>query len=225
MAGIDEVGRGALAGPVVAACVIFAPPVSRLAQAGIADSKSLSPAKRTFLAGLIRQEALHVSLGWATVDEVNGKNVRGATFLAMSRAYGLIPSHLSEDPSFFLAVDGRDRVPGVLAPQVPVVGGDRKILSVAAASIVAKVARDGYMDELDLLFPGYLFSKHKGYGTEDHRAAILRLGLSPHHRPLFCRKISVRQLPHPEVWSLKIQTPDALGADRFTGSLKEGQDS
>jgi ribonuclease HII len=177
---------------VVAACVIFEPPVSRLFRTGIADSKSLSPAKRTFLAGLIRQEALHVSLGWATVDEVNCKNVRGATFLAMSRAFHLIPPHLSDDPSLFLAVDGRDRVPEISTRQIPVIGGDRKILSVAAASIVAKVARDGYMGELDALFPGYLFSEHKGYGTEDHRSAILRLGLSPHHRPLFCRKLSVQ---------------------------------
>ena len=187
--GVDEVGRGALAGPVVAACVIFDPPVSRLSSLGIADSKSLSPERRAFLSRLIHQEAAHLCLGWATVEEVNEKNVRRATFLAMARAFELLPPSIRRDPRLCVTVDGRDRIPDLDVHQVAVVGGDRKILSVAAASVVAKVARDGYMEKLDGLIPGYEFSKHKGYGTEEHRVAILRLGLSPHHRPLFCRKL------------------------------------
>lgn len=195
MAGVDEVGRGALAGPVVAACVIFDPPVSRFSQLGIADSKSLSPDRRAFLSRLIHQEAAHVSLGWATVDEVNEKNVRRATFLAMTRAFLLLPASLRKDSRLCITVDGRDRIPDLNVHQITVVGGDRTVLSVAAASVVAKVARDGYMETLDELSPGYGFTKHKGYGTEEHRMAILRLGLSPHHRPLFCRKVLTQANP------------------------------
>ncbi|MGC8528573.1 MAG: ribonuclease HII [Leptospirillia bacterium] len=189
MAGVDEVGRGPLAGPVVAACVVFNSPVSRLARLGIADSKSLTPDRREELSRLIHLEAAHVTLGWSSVDEVNELNVRQATFLAMNRALQQLPDFLMKDPRLCVAVDGRDKIPGVGVHQRTVVGGDRIILSIAAASIVAKVARDSYMEELDTLFPGYDFIKHKGYGTEAHRNAILRLGLSPQHRPLFCRKL------------------------------------
>ena len=182
-------GRGALAGPVVAACVIFDSPVARFSPCGIADSKSLSPGRRAFLSRLIHQEAIYVSLGWATSDEVNEKNVRGATFLAMARAYLLLPPSVRGDPRLCIAVDGRDTIPDLNVPQVGIVRGDRTVLSIAAASVVAKVARDAYMENLDALSPGYSFAKHKGYGTEEHRMAILRLGLSPHHRPLFCRKL------------------------------------
>ncbi|MCL5954071.1 MAG: ribonuclease HII [Nitrospirae bacterium] len=187
--GVDEVGRGPLAGPVVAACVFFSAPVSRLSRLGIADSKSLSSDRRDELSRLIHTEADHVSLGWSSVDEVNELNVRQATFLAMNRALQQLPPFLMRDSRLCVAVDGRDKIPGVEIQQRTVVGGDRTVLSVAAASIVAKVARDSYMEKLDALFPGYGFAKHKGYGTEEHRNAILRLGLSPHHRPLFCRKL------------------------------------
>jgi len=145
--GVDEVGRGPLAGPVVAACVFFSAPVSRLSRLGIADSKSLSSDRRDELSRLIHTEADHVSLGWSSVDEVNELNVRQATFLAMNRALQQLPPFLMRDSRLCVAVDGRDKIPGVEIQQRTVVGGDRTVLSVAAASIVAKVARDSYMEK------------------------------------------------------------------------------
>ncbi|EQD24668.1 MAG: ribonuclease HII [Nitrospirae bacterium] len=186
--GVDEVGRGALAGPVTAACVVFPPPVARFAGFGIGDSKSISREKREALSRWITENALHTAFGWASVEEIEQLNIRGATLLSMKRAVRTLPGSLFSDHGVLLALDGMDRLPDCPFPQRAIVGGDREILSIAAASILAKVARDRYMAEIDSLSPEYRFRTHKGYGTEEHREAIRRHGLSRHHRALFCRK-------------------------------------
>ena len=188
MAGVDEVGRGALAGPVTAACVVFPPPVGKFAGYGINDSKLLSPEKREALSRWIMGNAIHTSLGWATVEEVDHHNIRNATLLSMGRALQTLSESLCGSPSILLAIDGKDLLPESPFPQRAIVGGDQDILSIAAASILAKVARDSYMIELDAKYPEYRFRSHKGYGTDEHRDAIRKYGLSQHHRALFCRK-------------------------------------
>ena len=177
-AGVDEAGRGPLAGPVVAAAVILD---DVQAVVGLADSKRLSPAKREALALEIRAGSVAWGLGWADAAEVDALNVLQATFLAMRRALIALrarPSHV--------IVDG-DRCPGLrdLAFDCTieaVVRGDATVASVSAASILAKTARDACMRELDLRYPGYGFAVHKGYPTAAHVAALQRLGPSPVHR-------------------------------------------
>ncbi len=186
--GIDEVGRGALAGPVTSACVIFSPPVARFAGYGISDSKQLTPEKRESLSRWIEKNALFTTLGWAWVDEIESLNIRRATLLSMGRAFHALPKSLLKERSILLAIDGKDLIEDLPFPQRAVVGGDRTVLSIAAASIMAKMARDRYMLEIDSEFPEFRFRAHKGYGTEEHREAIRKFGLSPHHRALFCRK-------------------------------------
>lgn len=185
---MDEVGRGALAGPVTSACVVFPPPVGRFAGYGINDSKLLSREKREALSRWIMENAIHTSLGWATVEEIDRHNIREATFLSMQRAIQTLPESLSGVPAILFAIDGKDLLPESPFPQRAIVGGDQDILSIAAASILAKVARDSYMIELDAKYPEYRFRSHKGYGTDEHRDAIRKYGLSQHHRALFCRK-------------------------------------
>ncbi|MGF1502681.1 MAG: ribonuclease HII [Paracoccaceae bacterium] len=176
MAGIDEVGRGPWAGPVVAAAVIFDP---RNIPDGIDDSKRVRPARRVELAARIHATAA-VGIGWASVAEIEELNILGASDLAMARAVAALP----EAPAALL-VDGT-RVPAALtAPGEALKGGDGRALSVAAASIVAKVARDAWMSELATGFPGYGWDRNMGYGTREHRAALERLGCTPHHRRKF----------------------------------------
>lgn len=180
-AGVDEAGRGPLAGPVVAAAVILEPsrPV-----AGLADSKVLSPTRRAALATTIRTQSLAWGLGWADAAEIDTLNILQATMLAMRRALAA----LSVPPQHVI-VDG-NRCPDLsgLAFQCTaeaVVKGDALVASVSAASILAKVARDEHMRVLDGRYPGYGLADHKGYPTAAHIAALRRLGPSPVHRRSF----------------------------------------
>jgi ribonuclease HII len=174
-AGLDEVGRGALAGPVTAAAVVL-PRRPRIA--GLNDSKALSPQAREEIAADIRS----VSLGWAVAhvgaSEIDSSGIVTAVRAAMRRAL----AQLAEEPEHVL-VDG-DRG-GVSPSETAVVRGDATVAAIAAASIVAKVARDTLMREMALLYPGYSFAENKGYGTSEHLDAIGRLGLSSEHRRSF----------------------------------------
>lgn len=176
VAGVDEVGMGCLAGPVVAAAVILAdaPPI-----VGLDDSKRLTPAWRERLNDEIRSRALAVAVGLASVEEIARLNIRGAARLAMRRAV----ESLAPSPDFAL-VDGRDRLP-LAVEHAAIVRGDGACACIAAASIVAKVARDRLMRDLDAAYPGYGFARHKGYGTAEHLAALFRLGPCPEHRSAF----------------------------------------
>ena len=176
VAGVDEVGRGCLAGPVVAAAVIL--PDGSVIE-GLNDSKQLTPAARDRLNDEIRSQAIAVAVASASVAEIDRLNILGASRLAMRRAIlALVAS-----PDFAL-VDGRDRLPLDLE-HAPVIRGDASCACIAAASIVAKVARDRLMQDLDLAFPGYGFAQHKGYGTAAHLAALFQLGPCREHRHAF----------------------------------------
>ncbi|WP_019498456.1 ribonuclease HII [Pseudanabaena sp. PCC 6802] len=184
VAGVDEVGRGALFGAVVAAAVIL--PVDRfsvLHKAGVTDSKRLAPQRRATLDRLIREVAVDCQVGMATVEEIDRMNILEASLLAMERSI----AKLKIKPNHCL-IDGNQPLRFRLIeplPQTTVVKGDATCLSIAAASIVAKVWRDRLMTELDLEYPGYDLAKNKGYGTVKHREAILRLGYSDRHRQSF----------------------------------------
>lgn len=176
MAGIDEVGRGPLAGPVVAAAVILDP---QAVPDGLDDSKKLSAARREELFAIIAQSALAIGVASATAVEIDTINIRQATLLAMRRAVAA----LAVQPLSVL-VDGND--PPVLACSCEsIIGGDAQIASIAAASIVAKVTRDAMMARLCQRYPAYGFSAHAGYGTPQHRAALQAHGPCPEHRYSF----------------------------------------
>jgi len=185
--GVDEVGRGALVGPVVAAAA-WVPPAARerLLEAGLRDSKRLTARQRERLAGLVREVAI-VALGEAAAAEIDRTDIRRATFEAMRRALRALCEQLDARPDLLL-VDGRERIepsPWPEVAQLPVVGGDDRSVSIAAASVVAKVHRDALMVSYEARFPGYGFARHKGYGTAAHREALARLGPSPEHRHSF----------------------------------------
>jgi ribonuclease HII len=173
IAGIDEAGRGPLAGPVCAAAVILNPGNT---PNGIDDSKKLSEVRREKLFTLINATAIAVGVGLASVEEIDRINILQATFLAMARAV----EALNPAPAYAL-IDGRD-VPPLPCPGEAIIKGDGLSLSIAAASIVAKVTRDRIMRELDAEFPGYGWAKNKGYGTQMHMEGLRSLGLTPHHR-------------------------------------------
>lgn len=176
IAGIDEAGRGCLAGPVVAAAVMLP---AQTAILNLDDSKRLGrPMRQTILRQII-QQAIGVGVGYSAAEIIDDINIRQGTLLAMRDAFLRLPCS-----PHFLLIDGRDRVP-VSVPQRPVTGGDRTIGSIAAASIVAKETRDRLMEQLDIQYPGYGFAQHKGYGTADHLRALQRLGPSPIHRRSF----------------------------------------
>jgi len=177
-AGIDEVGRGPLAGPVVAAAVVIPAGFPADLAAVIDDSKRLSPATRTDLATAIRAHA-PAALGFASVEAIDRVNILQATFLAMAEAL----AGLDAVPDVAL-VDG-NRPPPLPCRVRTVVGGDGRSLSIAAASIVAKVARDAMMVELAETFPGYGWETNMGYGSKAHLDALGRLGVTPHHRRTF----------------------------------------
>lgn len=177
VAGVDEAGRGPLAGPVAAAAVIMDP--SSLIP-GLNDSKRISPAKRSKLADSIKEKAIAWGVGWASVEEIDNLNIRQASFLAMKRAIEALPIQ----PDIVL-VDGSDAIPNITLRQQPLVGGDRISASIAAASIIAKVARDAHMDELHQMYPNYGFNKHKGYPTKEHFQALEQYGTCPVHRTTF----------------------------------------
>jgi ribonuclease HII len=176
IAGVDEVGRGPLAGPVVAAAVILdaTKPIE-----GLADSKVLSATRREELAHLIRERALCWALGRAEVEEIDHLNILQASLLAMQRAVTALNTY----PDLVL-VDG-DQAPKLSCQVQTVVRGDATIPAISAASILAKVARDAEMCEMDTLYPGYGFAKHKGYPTGAHLRALERSGVSPMHRRSF----------------------------------------
>ncbi|MGN1014627.1 MAG: ribonuclease HII [Butyricicoccus sp.] len=178
--GIDEAGRGPLAGPVVAAAVILAPGTQL---PGVNDSKKLSEKKREQLFDYIREHALAYGIGEASEREIDEINILNATFLAMKRAVQSLP--VAAD---FALVDG-NRIGGLDIPAECVIGGDGKVLSIAAASILAKVTRDRYMREMAEKYPYYGFEKHKGYGTKAHYAAIEQHGICPLHRRTFLKKV------------------------------------
>ena len=173
--GIDEAGRGPLAGPVVAAAVIL----DRLdTPVGINDSKTLVRSKRELLFKRIIATS-QVGVGFASVEEIDKINILSATMAAMERAV----VELASAPNVAL-VDG-NRVPKLSCATYPVVGGDRRSLSIAAASIVAKVTRDHLMMKLSIAHPGYGWDRNVGYGTEEHMEALSSLGVTPHHRKSF----------------------------------------
>ncbi|MCE8016735.1 ribonuclease HII [Halomonas sp. MCCC 1A17488] len=176
LAGVDEVGRGPLVGAVVAAAVILDPlrPI-----AGLTDSKKLTPQRREALDTEIRDKALAFAVAEATHAEVDELNIYHATHLAMRRAIDALP--LAPE---YLLVDG-NRLPGHHVPGQAIVKGDARHPAIAAASILAKVARDAQMVALDGLFPDYGFARHKGYATPEHLAALERLGPLPEHRRSF----------------------------------------
>ncbi len=176
-AGVDEAGRGPLAGPVCAAAVILDParPIE-----GLDDSKKLCAARREALAPLIRERALAFGIGWASVEEIDEVNILNATFLAMERALeGLLVR-----PEF-IVIDGNRAPKGLKVPFETIVKGDALVPAISAASILAKTARDALMHDLDAQYPGYGFGRHAGYGTKAHLEAIARLGVSPIHRRTF----------------------------------------
>jgi len=177
VAGIDEAGRGPLAGPVVAAAVVVSDGWSL---AGLNDSKKLTSAKRESLVESIQSTSIAWAVGIASVEEIDRINILQATFLAMRRALdglGHVPASV--------VVDGNRTIPGVGLPQLAAVEGDGKILSIAAASILAKTHRDRLMVELDGRWPGYGFAIHMGYPTPMHLAALQSLGVCEVHRKTF----------------------------------------
>lgn len=178
--GCDEAGRGPLCGPVVAAAVILP---EGLVIEGLDDSKKLSDKKREQLFNTIRENCIDCAIGHAEVYEIEKLNILNAAMLAMNRAV----AKLRVKPQLVLA-DG-NIVRGFNVRAVPVVKGDAICPSIAAASILAKVARDRLLDETETLYGGYGFAKHKGYATKAHRQAILDLGVSPVHRPSFLTKL------------------------------------
>lgn len=176
VAGVDEVGRGPLAGPVTAAAVILHP--DRI-PAGLNDSKALGAKRREALLAEIEDMA-EIGIGWASVSEIDAINIRNAAFLAMRRAVEAlqtVPDHV--------LVDGNACPSDLPCAASPLVKGDARSVSIAAASIVAKVARDKVMAELDAAHPGYGWATNAGYPTQAHRDALQHLGVTPHHRRSF----------------------------------------
>ena len=189
VAGIDEVGRGSLAGPVVAAAVIFNPDCDF--PQGIDDSKKLTASVREDLYDQIIESAAAVGIGYVNREQIDKINILQATFKAMKSAV----SQLEVSPDYLL-IDG-NRAPDFASPVMTVVKGDSKSFSIAAASIIAKVSRDRFMSEIDPEYSQYRFKSNKGYGTPYHIQAIREHGLSPQHRVTFCRKICY---PQTDMW-------------------------
>jgi ribonuclease HII len=174
VAGVDEAGRGPLAGPIVAAAVVLAEPV-----AGLNDSKQLTEAQREELFETLHAGDHAIGVCVVSAEEIDRTGIQAANYAAMARA----AARIKPEPDYLL-VDGF-QLPGVAQPQVRIVKGDARSLSIAAASIVAKVTRDRIMAELDDHYPGYAFARHKGYATRVHLEAIARLGPCPAHRKSF----------------------------------------
>ncbi|MDQ6982085.1 MAG: ribonuclease HII [Mariprofundus sp.] len=177
LAGVDEVGRGPLAGPVVTAAVILSPDDPYLGK--YRDSKKVAEKKRLKLYHHIRKHAVAYSVSMSSIDEIDQLNILHATMLSMRRSVeglAIVPAKV--------LVDG-NRVPDLAVPAEAIIGGDDKVQEIAAASIVAKVIRDRMMAMFDLQYPGYQFSKHKGYGTKVHMDALREYGPCPIHRKSF----------------------------------------
>lgn len=189
--GVDEVGRGPLAGPVVA-CAIVMPPDKR-AIAGVDDSKRLTPLKRELLARRIRSEALAVALGSVSPGEIDRVNILNATVMAMQQAIERVTAklyrHTGQQPDHIL-IDG-NHLRKLGHTHTAVVKGDARCYNIACASIVAKVTRDRFMRFLSSHYNGYGWSDNSGYGTRAHMHAISQLGLTPHHRRTFCQNVQI----------------------------------
>lgn len=178
--GVDEAGRGPLAGPVCAAAVLLPP---GLELPGLNDSKKLSEKKREALFAQITAQAVSYGIAFADVEEIERHNILGATYLAMNRAIAML------EPQPALALIDGNRAAGITVPCRTVVKGDSRCASIAAASILAKVSRDRLLLELDARYPMYGFARHKGYGTKAHYAALREYGPCPAHRPSFLKKM------------------------------------
>ena len=188
IAGLDEAGRGALAGPVAVGAVILPDDRARLSRTltGLRDSKQMTPLERVSLAPRIKEAALTWNVGFASAEEIDAQGIVSATRLAALRAL----SGLSLAPQYLLT-DFRLELPALDIPQTALVKGDALCLSIAAASVLAKTTRDQLMCELDSCYQGYGLGKHKGYGTQFHRSALKRLGISDIHR----RSFHVKETP------------------------------
>jgi ribonuclease HII len=186
VAGVDEVGRGALAGPVMAGAVIL-----NLANlpSGINDSKQLPRSERERLEVEIQEKAIAFAVARVEHDEIDRVNILQASLRAMCEAVKAL-----QPPPDYVLIDGRQLLPSVACPQRSIIKGDSKSVSIAAASIIAKVARDRVMAELDSLYPGYGFASHVGYNTREHQEAIARLGASAIHRLTFRGVLSFQPL-------------------------------
>jgi len=181
IAGVDEVGRGALFGPVVAAAVILSEDgMAQLTSAGVKDSKKLTPRVRSQLATEIKAIAIDCKIGWATVKEIDRFNILQATLLAMKRAI----LRLNPEPELCL-IDGNQKIPQLLIPQQTIIKGDSTSIAIASASIVAKVWRDELITRLAEKYPEYDLKQNKGYGTAKHRQAIQEHGITSQHRQSF----------------------------------------
>ncbi len=187
--GIDEAGRGPLAGPVVA-CACFIPPALVSDFADVNDSKKLTEKKREEIYRRLIQAEVAYGIGFACAAEIDRLNILQATFLAMRRA----AQKFLNLPHAIALIDGPHRAAGLQMRQEPVIDGDAKSLAIAAASIIAKVTRDHYMDLLDKLYPGYGFAAHKGYGTAKHMQFLREKGPCREHRRSFA---PVHKLLHP----------------------------
>ena len=185
IAGVDEAGRGPLAGDVYAGAVIFRPGTMI---EGLNDSKKISPKKRDLLFDEIKEKAISWSVGVATVAEIEEFDILNATFLAMRRAI----EGLSVTPDFVM-VDGNQHIRRLEIENEPVIKGDSLSMSIAAASILAKVSRDRYMEEMAKKYPEYEFCGHKGYGTKRHAELIREFGPCPIHRLSFLKNIFKRE--------------------------------
>ncbi len=180
LAGIDEAGRGPLAGPVSAGAVILPPDPAIAGELyGVRDSKQMTPAGRETWAARLKDVALAYGVGFASAAEIDALGILPATRMAVKRALESLPL-----PPEALLLDYLD-LPGDPRPQLSLVKGDARSLSIAAASVLAKTARDALLRELDQQYPGYGFASHKGYGTLEHRLALARLGPCPIHRLTF----------------------------------------
>jgi ribonuclease HII len=184
LAGVDEAGRGPLAGPVVAGAVTMAPLTAERAYAGpladLTDSKQLTPTRRAAFYDLLASDPdIQIGVGWCSPAEIDDLNILGATHLAMRRAVAALP--LLAD---YVLVDGLP-VSGLPCPSTAIVRGDAKSFLIAAASVVAKVLRDRHMEELAVRYPQYGFASNKGYGVREHIAALFRHGPCPQHRRSF----------------------------------------
>lgn len=179
--GVDEAGRGPLAGPVCAAAVILP---DNCEIEGLNDSKKLSEKKREALFDLIKEKAVSYCIAFASVEEIEEYNILEATYIAMNRAIDGL-----EIPADFALIDGNRTPKGIKIPCETIVKGDGLSLSIAAASVLAKVTRDRLLLEIDKEYPQYNFKKHKGYGTKEHTDLILQYGPSPVHRMSFLRKL------------------------------------
>lgn len=186
IAGVDEVGRGPLAGPVVAAAVVLPEDFNVL---GVDDSKKLSEKKRDELFDIIKEKAVAYGIGMADHDVIDEINILQATKVAMKRALEDLAAKLSdrgESPIGYILFDAM-KIDDVQIPQQSVIKGDAKVLAIAAASIIAKVTRDRMMIEYSGKYPGYAFEKNKGYGTKQHYEGIERQGICPIHRRTFLK--------------------------------------